>query len=314
MTMIQFLHQSFYTIILAMIFAYSSIGSVYGIDAIIFPAPASANDHRRDYSVGLLQELLRRTEPKYGPSGFKFSSNYMVRSRIFIEMKSGEKVNVVANPVNPEWNENLISISIPVDMGVQSWRIALIDEKKQNLLRNVRSLEELKPLRVGASRDWVTFQSLVDHGFNVIQGDNYDGLFEMLKLNRFDYFLRGINEIFDEFNLRKDSYKNLAVEDSFILHDSIPSVFYVSPKFPRLAERIQEGMEAMVSDGSLKRFVLKHYQDKFKRAKICQRRIFEIPYRSNSPVLLARKELWLDPFDPKNGICAARPLNREGVH
>lgn len=313
--MTQILQKFCYIAILVILFLFLSMGLAHAIDVISSPIPPAKDDRRREYSIKLLQEVLRRTEPKYGAYKLEFSPIYMERDRIFLELKSGARINLVANPANRLWNDNLIAIAIPIDMGVQSWRIALINEEKQNLLRNVRSLDELKRLRVGGNSKWVSYQSLIDNGFNGVAGNNYEGLFEMLTLNRFDYLLRGVNEVFIEFDQRKDSYKKLAVEDSFVVHDFIPRFFYVSPKYPRIANRISSGIEMMLQDGSLKRFVLDHFQGDIKRAQLCSRRLYEIPNHSIDAAILARKELWFDPFDPKNGICPARSnVNREMKH
>lgn len=153
------------------------------------------------------------------------------------------------------------------------------------------------------SAQWVTRASLHDNGFHYVTGSNYIGLFDMLIAGRFDYFPRGVNEIFQEYDLRKQAYPQLAVEDSIVLHDNIPSMFFVSPKNPQLYKRIRAGMEALLKDGTLERFVLEHHRSYLQRAKLCNRRRIDLPNKDIDPAMLARKELWLDPFNPRHGFC-----------
>jgi hypothetical protein len=275
----------------------------YAVDVAIFPRQESEGDRRGTYSAALLKEVLRRTEQEFGPYQLKFSGAPMLRDRKLVELKSGKLINVAAMPTSPQWEHDLIPTLIPIDMGLQSWRISLIDEKNQERLRAVRSLEELKRLKAGVGIQWVSYSEMQEAGFNVVAGSSYDGLFGMLMAGRFDYFPRALKDVFVEFDARKAENRSLAVEDHFALFFPFPLLFFTSPTEPRLAKRISAGMEMMLKDGSLQRFVLDFHKDLLQRANICSRTVFVVPNPHVNPALLKRREIWFDPLAPKNGIC-----------
>lgn len=59
-------------------------------------------------------------------------------------MQRGELVNVTAQPSRPEWETGLTTIWVPVDKGLSSYRIFLVQRDKQALLAGVKSLAETK--------------------------------------------------------------------------------------------------------------------------------------------------------------------------
>jgi hypothetical protein len=273
------------------------------VDAVIFDRAASSADLRREYSKALLLQVMERTVPEFGPYTIEYADIHMERPRLLAALKDGKLINVTAYPADAKWLKSLRAVPVPTDMGLQSWRISLIDSKNQDRMRKLVLPEGLKEMTAGVGSVWVTRASLHDNGFHYVTGSNYIGLFDMLIAGRFDYFPRGVNEIFQEYDLRKQAYPQLAVEDSIVLHDNIPSMFFVSPKNPQLYKRIRAGMEALLKDGTLERFVLEHHRSYLQRAKLCNRRRIDLPNKDIDPAMLARKELWLDPFNPRHGFC-----------
>ncbi|HEY4079232.1 MAG TPA: hypothetical protein VGM81_00930 [Burkholderiaceae bacterium] len=278
----------------------------WAVDIVRFPSPKSAHDARRAYSVQLLTEVMRRTEAAYGPFELTEVDSVMTRRRLLLEMREGTHVNVLANPADEEWLRELKAVPVPIDMGLQSWRIALIRQPLQARVNALRTPGQFKALRFGVSSNWVTRQALLDNGFNTIIGGDYEGLFGMLLAQRFDLLPRGLNEVFLEYDQRHPHVPELAVEQRYLLHDHIPSLFFVSPAAPHLAERLNVGMEAMLKDGSLRRFLLSYYGEVLHRARPCERKVIELPLPPLPAELANRPELWFDPLDPRNGFCAGR--------
>jgi hypothetical protein len=273
------------------------------VDAVIFDRAASPADLRREYSKALLLQVMERTVPEFGPYTIDYADIHMERPRLLEALKDGKLINVTAYPADAKWLKTLRAVPVPTDMGLQSWRIALIDSKNQDRFRKLALPQGLKEMTAGVGAVWVTRASLHDNGFHYVTGSNYIGLFDMLIAGRFDYFPRGVNEIFQEYDQRKQAFPQLAVEESIVLHDNIPSMFFVSPRNPRLYQRIRAGMEALLNDGTLERFVLEHHRSSLQRARLCNRRRIDLPNKDVDPAMLARKELWLDPFNPRHGFC-----------
>ncbi|XLZ70030.1 hypothetical protein ABT364_26425 [Massilia sp. SR12] len=277
----------------------------HAVDAVIFDRASSPADYRREYSHALLQQVMDRTVPAFGAYTIDYADAHMERPRLLEALKEGALVNVTAYPADAKWLKALRSVPVPTDMGLQSWRIALIDARQQERIRKLAQPDGLKQLTAGVGTVWVTRASLRDNGFRYVTGSSYAGLFDMLMAGRFDYFPRGVNEIFQEYDQRRAAFPQLAIEDSIVLHDNIPSLFFVSPRYPRLHKRISAGMELLLRDGTLERFVLQYHRSFLLRARLCERRRIELPNPDIDRAILARKELWLDPFHPRHGICPA---------
>lgn len=283
-------------------------GQALATDVVHWNRPVSETDQRRGYAEQLLVAVLERTRPEFGDYLIDYAPVHMERPRQLSEMKDGELLNVTSNPANADWLRELTAIRIPIDLGLQSWRIALIHRKNQGKLHAVQRAADLKRLRAGANSVWVSAATLKDHGYTVVTGNNYEGLFAMLMADRFDYFPRGVNEIFPEFDARTRQHPDLAIDEGLLLYDAAAPLFFVSPKAPRLAARIKAGMESMLKDGALERFLLEHHKPALLRAHLCQRRRIDISLRPPDPAMAARKELWFDPFDPRHGLCPGRTI------
>ncbi len=295
-----------------LMFALVLCQAAHALDHVIVDRPQSALDSRNDYAMRLLQEVLQRTEREYGPYQIDLAPEYMERERMLRELVRGTVVNVIASLAQPRWEQSLISVQIPIDLGLQSWRVALINQKDQQRFRSVQTVDEVKRLSVGVGHGWASHVLLTAEKFNVVTGVNFEGLYEMLNRGRFDYFLRGVNEVFPELDGHQLKYPSLALDDSFVVRLPLPWLFFISPASPRLGERISAGMEAMLKDGSLKRFMLGYHKDFLVRAKLCTRRVFEVPNANVSSVLLARKDVWFNPLDPVNGFCPGKQPPAKG--
>ena len=157
---------------------------------------------------------------------------------------------------------------------------------------------------MGAGTQWSSRKIYEDNGFNVVPGYDYEALFRMLITGRFDHFPRGVNEVFTEYADRKDAFPDLAIEQDVVVQFPLPRYFFVTPKDPRLAKRVEEGLEAMVRDGTMMRMMREYHAEMIQQADFCARRLFRIPNTLLSPKTpLGRKEFWFNPYDPQTGIC-----------
>lgn len=272
-------------------------------DVVVMDRPTNGTDRRRDYAAQLLHEVMERTTAEYGPYRLEWAALPMERERLLNEMLRGKHVNTVANPANAQWLAALRSVPVPIDLGLQSWRLLLIDRKNQGRLRQLAVTGKLRQAAAGAGNTWVLNEVLQQNGYGTVTGNSYDGLFYMLQAGRFDYLPRGIHEIFPEFERHRRTFPALAVEDGIVLNIPIPSLFFISPGEERLHRRITAGMEGMLKDGSLERLVLSFYQRDLARAGLCGRLRIALANPALDPAMEARTALWLDPFEPRHGLC-----------
>lgn len=137
---------------------------------------------------------------------------------------------------------------------------------------SVNALEGLKRVRVAHGQEWPDTLILRANGIDVITSPRYESLFKMLVSERFDYFPRSINEIWDELERHAGT---LQVESRVALHYYYDACFMVNKNCARLAEDIREGLERAVADGSFDRLFNEYHGELLRKARLDQRIVIE---------------------------------------
>ncbi|MDX5299983.1 MAG: hypothetical protein LPK85_13665, partial [Gammaproteobacteria bacterium] len=155
---------------------YVTLGSpLLAAEIVLVNRPESPDDRRYEYPETLLQAILDRTAPEYGPARVERAAQVMSRERIFAALKhTGNQLHVLAEAPKPGWEEALIPIRIPIRKGIQGYRVFLIKRAHQPLLEKVHSLEALAALPTGAGAQWSTAPVMTAAGFNVVLGSSYE--------------------------------------------------------------------------------------------------------------------------------------------
>jgi hypothetical protein len=78
-------------------------------------------------------------------------------------------------------------VRLPIDKGLLGYRMFLVREADLPRFATVRTLDDLRKLRVGQGKDWIDVPILRKAGFPVVEGTSYPGLFAMLAAGRFDF-------------------------------------------------------------------------------------------------------------------------------
>lgn len=250
--------------------------NIQATETIIIRKPLSDLDQRFVYGEELLKLILNVTEDEYGDYEIVHSSLPMQRDRMFVELLNGERLHVAFEAVKPEWEEQLIPIRVPIRKGLLGYRLFLIKKSNQKLLSQIETIEQLKQIPTGSGSQWSTAKTYRENGFNLVTEIDYEHLFKLLMNDRFMTFGRGINEIYDEYEQRKDIYPELGIESDLLLYFPLAEYFFVSPKRPKLAERIERGFNKIINDGSFDVFFFKKYDDLIKKSNIKNRRMFKI--------------------------------------
>jgi len=265
------------------------------------PERAASAENNSDYVSELTRRIIERTEaPGAAPVKGQDTTNFS-RNRKLLELISGDIIEFTVLPTKPEWEEKLIPIRIPIRKGLQGYRLFFVDAKGKQTLTEVETLEQLKAIPTGSGAQWSTTAALETAGFNVVKAQTKDDLIKMLKLRRFVTYGRGIDEIFFERSQLAAQYPFLAIDREIALFIPHPIYFFVTPKRPDLAKRIERGLRAMIADGSFDALFQEYYGDDIQRAQLDRRRVFRI----SNPLLgretpLDDPTLWFDPA--RNGL------------
>ena len=256
-------------------------------------------DSRYEYDWAVLRVALQKTVPRYGPFEMKQSTQSMSPQRVAQELLTPRgRINVFARATSPELEQQYIPVRLPIDKGLLGYRIFLVRYADLPRFRAVHTLDDLRKLRVGQGKDWVDVPLLRDAGFNVVEGTSYRGLFAMLAASRFDWFSRGIDEAQREYAERHPTYPNLAIEPTLLLQYPLPLYFFTrrDAEGKLLAQRITDGMEMMIKDGSLNALFQQYKGESIKSGGLQKRRVLHLDNPHLTPETpLARSELWFNP-------------------
>ena len=256
---------------------------------------SSSLDLRGQYIENLMVHALRISREKYGPFTINRLKDEIPSHGVLQALEKGDLINVSVAMTSEDWENKVIPIRIPVRRGIFKYRLVLIHKDNSEQYKTFTSVKQLKELPVGLKRGWTTRSILETLDFNIVEADSYDMVFEMLHQKRFSYTIRGVHEAYEELRLRKRFFDDLVVEPNLLLHMPAPSYFFVSPHYPKIAERLKYGLEHMVDSGELKQLFEKAFSKHINIPDLRNRRIIEV----GNPLLpektpLDRKELWFD--------------------
>lgn len=246
-------------------------------EQILVNKPQSANDKRYEYPHTLLQKILDETEKDYEHSEVAHSAAVMSRDRMLLSLVGGDLLHVVAEAPKKEWLEKLLVVRIPIRKGIQGYRLFFVNKDDQAGLARISSLQEFMKYPTGSGVGWSTAKIMSDAGFEVVTGNNYDGLFDMLEKKRFLTLGRGVNEIRSEFATQMQRHPNLAIESTLAVHIPLPTYFFVSPKKPLLAKRIEEGLWKLIETGKFEEYFLSYHKNMIEETRLKERKVFSIP-------------------------------------
>jgi len=259
--------------------------------------PESPSDQRYLYHWKILETALERTVGKYGDFSIE-TSERMPEKRQLFELETSGRLSVMCLGTTPEMERSLLPIRIPVDKNLGGYCVFLIHRRAEKEFAAARTLEDLRRFKFGLGLGWIDVDILRSNRFNVVTGSDYDGLFEMLVNGRFDIFLRGAIEVIDEFDQRRAAMPDLMIEPEIVFYYPMPMYFWFAKTEAgrKLAARAEEGMRAMIEDGTYDRIFAEFQDHKIQRLQLSKRRIFRIPNPLLGPETpFADKRLWFDP-------------------
>jgi hypothetical protein len=105
---------------------------------------------------------------------------------------------------------------------------------------------------------------------------DYLSLLDMLAKGRFALFPRGATEVTAEFQTYRAERPDLAVERHLVIRYPNPQYLYVAKNAPRLAERIEFGLRAMLADGSFDAIYNKHFAAALSELQLDRRTVIEL--------------------------------------
>ena len=223
------------------------------LKVVVPPTDPTAKAHA-DFFPKLLDLALRRTVPAYGPFTITAYQWPVSTERSAEELRAGRAINVIWTATSPARERALLPVRISLLRELNNYRIFLIRKDDQSRFDQVRSADDLRKLHAGLGAHWADSAIMRSNGFAVTTALHYKALFPMLALGRFDYFPRGLYEVWDEEQSHRG--EGFSIEKKLMLYYPAPFYFFVNKKEHALAERIETGLKMAQEDGSFERLLL----------------------------------------------------------
>ncbi len=177
-----------------------------------------------------------------------------------------------------EREQIMIPIKVPIYRGILGLRLLLIRPERNLELSQVKQLNELRKYVGGHGAHWGDLPVYEANNLRVVPVPQYDSIFKMLKEGRFDYFHRGVQEIWSELDRYTDDFM---VAENVMLYYPLPVYFFVSKHRPQLALKLEQGLNLAIEDGSYESLFKSHFAEILSKARLDERSLVAL----NNPVL-----------------------------
>lgn len=198
----------------------------------------------------LLHLVLTKTEATDGAFEITEYPTLLTKARFEAELKRPTKgiIDLLWATTNKELESTLLPIRMSLLKDLTSYRIFLIRKDDQEKFNRVKNLNDLRSFKAGQGVRWTDTEVLVANNLPVTTSPLFEPLFNMLLGKRFDYFPRGLYEVWAEEELFR--HKGIAIEQHLMLSYVTQKYFFVNKNNPKLANRIERGLKMAIADGS----------------------------------------------------------------
>ncbi len=263
-------------LMLCIVAAYSASGSTKEAPMVIkYPMLKDVSEARQAYKLELIKLILEQTKAEYGTY---LLEHYVINdpgaNRLALILDKGDQVNLWwSSPGSIIAQKNVIEIPVDILHGQLGHRICLINRESKIDLSNVTDLNAFKSIRIGQGLGWADVDIYSFNGFNPILASSFDGLIGMLAANRFDCVPLGINEIEAIYQEKLSTTPQLLIEPNLQIDYAFPIYFYVSARFPKIAERLKNGFKTIQANGEFKTLFNKYFPQNFENLNLEKRRV-----------------------------------------
>jgi hypothetical protein len=252
----------------------------------------SPQDPNGYYAAKMIKLALEHVDRKYE---HQIVEGGLTQVRMVEDTLNGT-LDVMWAGTSVELEQTLQPIRIPLYKGLLGHRVLIIRKGEQSKFDHIKTLEDLRQVKLGQGTSWVDTQILESNGLNVIKTMKYQNLFYMLDGGRFDAFPRAVFEPFSE--VEKNPGLNLTVEQNLMLVYKMDFYLFVNKNNKQLAKDLEQGLNAAIADGSFEKVFLSspNVQEAVQKGNLKNRTIIYL----NNPVMpketpVDRAELWIDP-------------------
>ena len=230
---------------------------------------------RQDYEKKVLKAILKATDKEWGSVEIEESLEEYPGNKealVFTEKDHDLFVTIAGNQKFKEGD--MIMIPHLLTKNLLGYRVPIIRENDADLFDGISDLEDIQNLNHGIPETWSDATIFRHNGYNVVEEGSFDDIFDRLQKGLFDYSAYGANEVLGVYENRASKRDGLIIDQNILLFYPFPLVFYVNPDQPKLAERIEEGLQKIKSSGKLDAIFDEHYGNIIEQLNLDSRRLF----------------------------------------
>ena len=219
------------------------------------PEPQSAEDASHDYYYQLLKLALKNSNnTKYKIQIVDGRSVTQGRSAYLL---NGKYLDVYWMGTSLKREALFRAIKIPLLKGLLGYRVSIINKEQKSVFAQIDE-DSLRAKVACQGQHWPDTEILKRNGFNVIPVARYELMFDLVDINRCDYFPRAIFEGYSELELASQRLSNIDMYDQTILHYPFPIFFFVHKDAVELAQDIEMGLEQAIDNGQFDKLIQNH--------------------------------------------------------
>lgn len=253
-----------------------------------------AEEPKNAYKAELLTLLMEVTRPEFGDYQIQSYTNASSAKRQSLLISEGDQLNVLwASPGTPISKANVIEVSVDALRGLLGYRVCLTTQGNQAAWGAVKDLLSLNNIRIGQVDHWPDADVYRFNRIRLVGTPSFEGLFDMLSVDRFDCLPLGADEVETIYRARKALLPELAIEPSLLIYYQYPLYLYVSAKHPEIAQRLRRGFELIQRSGQFDQLFERYFRQDLAALKLPERRILclKSPFMATDKQCLAPQDL-----------------------
>lgn len=226
------------------------------------------------YKVELIERAMEITRKEFGDFKMEvFSGDNPHDPRRVVLINDGSLVNLLWAPTgSPVTKAEVFEIPTDVLNGLLGYRVCLRNANTPSKLTQVNNIEDLRKIRIGQGEEWPDVKIYKENQILPILGPSLNSLFEMLGYKRFDCLPFGVNEAAYIVDQRKGQYPFLQLDDQLLIYYEFSIRFYVSKRYPKIAERLTLGLKKLQENGEFDALFKKYHAEDLKKLNLKKRR------------------------------------------
>jgi hypothetical protein len=224
---------------------------------------------RGRYELALLRAILKRTAANHPAYTLSLNSTPLGSSRGRQGVADGLIANVYVSALRQDHytrEKKLLLVRQPIANGLLGYRAAVILPQNRERYKHSTAQHKLRNLTIGQGRNWQDANILRHNHFTVDDSGWFENLFDMLVYQRFDAVFLGLLEVAQEV-AASPLQEQLSIAYQPIIYYPLAMVFQVSGHNPKLAQRIEKGLEQVINDGTRDQLLEQHFGDAIQRIR-----------------------------------------------